>query len=454
MAIIFFDVTDIIHYATRYSRLTGIQRVQVCITNLLARKYAGDVIRCVFYDRVKKGMYEFDPNKRSEGSELDPEILLLELGLISPSSVFPSRTQVKSYLRRYGNKLVRTFKKIEIYMMAVLMPHRLRKMGVEIKKPSDGIYSRVSVSSVQFLPKESIYVCLGSSWLHPEVGEFGRSHFVKGGKVVQMVHDLIPISHPQFYTAIEAQRFVSWLRSSFEYTSEFLAISCWTAKALEEFAKQNGRDVKARPVALAHEFMGFKRGSVVHGQPDMTSLEDKDFVLCVGTVEHRKNGIALLKSWEVLIKEFGRSVPLLVFAGKYGRGSVEFEKYLHGNHALARHVQVIHAVSDQGLAWLYSNCLFTAMPSLTEGWGLPIGESAWFGKVCVTSDVTSMPEVCGQLAEYVDPQDVSSIHACVRRLVVDSAYRTQREMQISSVPLRGWGDVAEDIRGFLLAGGI
>ena len=445
MSLIYFDVTDIVHYASRYSRLTGIQRVQLCITNILSRKYGGDVIRCVYYDYLRKGMYEYDPNERLAGSELDPEVLLLELGLLSPSAIFPTKAQVKSYLRRYSSKPVRALKKADVYLSAFLFPARLKALGLEVRGRESGAYDRITVSGLDVLPDDSCYVCMGSSWLHPKVGDFARSHYINGGKFVQLIHDLIPVSHPQYFTAKELNDFSTWLMASFEYTSAFIAVSRWTAKALGEYARQHGYDVNASAVALAHEFMGFDRGVPVPAQPEILSFESRGFVLCVGTIEHRKNCIALLKTWELLIDELGGLVPRLVFAGKYGRGGVDFEKYLESSYKLAGHVTVMHAVSDEGLAWLYSNCLFTAMPSLTEGWGLPIGESAWFGKVCVTSNVTSMPEVCGSLAEYVDPNDMASMVSCFRNLISNRDYLKMRELEIAAVELRVWADVANEI---------
>ena len=46
---------------------------------------------------------------------------------------------------------------------------------------------------------------------------------------------------------------------------------------------------------------------------------------------------------------------------------------------------------DAELAWLYANAAFTVFPSLMEGWGLPVGESLWFGKPCVASSGSAVP---------------------------------------------------------------
>jgi glycosyltransferase involved in cell wall biosynthesis len=116
---------------------------------------------------------------------------------------------------------------------------------------------------------------------------------------------------------------------------------------------------------------------------------------------------------------------------------------------LAQQVRVIHAPSDRELAWLYQNCLFTAYPSLYEGWGLPVGESVWFGKYCVASQATSIPEVCGDLLDYVDPNDLASICACLRKYIVDGDALRQQEARILNIVARRWVEVARDIYGYV-----
>jgi glycosyltransferase involved in cell wall biosynthesis len=446
VARIYFDITDIIYYAARYSRLTGIQRVQLCITGLLARKYGGEVIRCAFFDKTKGGMVEFDPSLRATGSEFDAEALLIELGLLRPTALFPSKVQVKSYLRRYNySKTLRTLKKIDVYLSALCWRPRLKRLGLATGATSSAVPDSIPLAKLNSLPAGSCYACMGSVWLHPEVVEFARQHHAAGGDVVQMVYDLIPISHATNYSKQESAAYAAWLTGAFAYTTRFISISQWTADALRQFATQVGHSAAISVVTLAHEFMGFDRLAKSVTPAYLSFLSGKRFVLCVGTIEHRKNGIALLQAWQKLIETLSDQVPQLVFAGKYGTGGAEFQDYLAKHPALSRYVHVIHAPSDSDLAWLYQSCLFTTLPSLIEGWGLPVGESAWFGKFCVASLATSVPEVCGDLMDYVDPHDIDSIEVGLRRPIVDSAYLRQREEGIVRAQLKNWSDVAEEI---------
>ena len=96
---------------------------------------------------------------------------------------------------------------------------------------------------------------------------------------------------------------------------------------------------------------------------------DAPFVLCVGTLEVRKNGAALLQAWRQLAPRLGDRLPRLVFAGRQGWRIQEFKTALAKHPELARRVRIVDSPSDRELAYLYQHCLFAAYPSLYEGWG-------------------------------------------------------------------------------------
>ncbi len=105
-------------------------------------------------------------------------------------------------------------------------------------------------------------------------------------------------------------------------------------------------------------------------------LSGKEFVLCVGTIEIRKNHGFLVKIWEALAAEFGDAeIPRLVFVGKWGWNIEELKDEIDRTRALDRWLIVYNNLSDSELDHLYEHCLFTAYPSFAEGWGLPVGES-------------------------------------------------------------------------------
>jgi glycosyltransferase involved in cell wall biosynthesis len=450
---VYFDITDIVLYAKRNSTVVGIPRVELNIVSLLAKKYGGEVIRCVFFNPESQTLYEFDPSLRQSGAEFDAECLLIDLGLAKATRVLPSEVQVKSYLKRFShNKPLRTLKKMEVYLSAVLMPWRLKGMGISMRAVELAKRKAIPISTLTALPPDSSYVCLGAVWFLPEVWSFARAHKARGGRVVQLVYDLIPISHPHYYTPKEPPAFTEWLNNALDYATHIACISRWTEVDLKKYAAARNRNPVTKVVPLAHEFAGFDRATKLAAPAQLARLVGTRYVLCVGTIEYRKNDIALLQIWQQLIAELGSKPPLLVFAGKYGKGGAEFQEFLANSPELRAAVQVVHAPSDQDLAWLYQNCLFTTYPSVFEGWGLPVGEAAWFGKYCVASNATSIPEVCGDLLEYVDPANIDSIKSGIVKAINDEGFLRRCEARIENAKLKAWVDVAEEVYAFATYG--
>lgn len=117
----------------------------------------------------------------------------------------------------------------------------------------------------------------------------------------------------------------------------------------------------------------------------------------------------------------------MVVAGARGWLSEETMSRLLRTPVFAGVVHHVADASDREIAWLYENCAFTVYPSLYEGWGLPVSESHDFGKVCVTSDRSSLPEAGEGVALLLDPHDRGSWVEQVLRLWEDVEHRVARE---------------------------
>ena len=97
--------------------------------------------------------------------------------------------------------------------------------------------------------------------------------------------------------------------------------------------------------------------------------------------------------------------------------------------------------SDATLYQLYERCLFTVFPSFYEGWGLPVGESLWFGKNCIASNASSIPEVGKEFVTYFDPQSLDEL----KEKLVLCLDKKIPEPSVQRNELRVWNQVAIDI---------
>src|SRR6185437_13860829 len=95
-------------------------------------------------------------------------------------------------------------------------------------------------------------------------------------------------------------------------------------------------------------------------------------------------------------------------------------------------IVLVEDPSDAELERLYQGCLFTLFPSFHEGWGLPVTESLTFGKPCVISNATSLPEAGGTLARYFDPENIADATRVIRETIADRASLAAWEQRIVS----------------------
>jgi len=146
---------------------------------------------------------------------------------------------------------------------------------------------------------------------------------------------------------------------------------------------------------------------------------DRPYVLSVGTLQPRKNFVRLIRAFARL-PDTGR---VLVIAG--GRGWL-YESVLE---EAARHpdrVRVMGFVEDADLPALYRGADLFVFPSFYEGFGLPVLEAMACGVPVVCSGVSSLPEVAGDAALLVDPEDEDGLMGAMRRALEDEGLR--REM--------------------------
>lgn len=139
--------------------------------------------------------------------------------------------------------------------------------------------------------------------------------------------------------------------------------------------------------------------------------ERSGFVLCVATLEPRKNLARAIQAHTRLPPPIRRDHPLVI-AGARGWEHDELHR-----SAAAAGVEVVTGPSDDQLADLYAGCCVFLFPSLYEGFGLPLLEAMSAGAACVTSNVSSLPEVGGDAVHYVDPTSVDAIHEAISELL-------------------------------------
>lgn len=270
---------------------------------------------------------------------------------------------------------------------------------------------------------------IGAAWTHhgfgETVGELRRRH---GMRFALLVHDLLPITHPQFVAPRHIPGFVRWLGEMADVLDLALTPSRASAEALRDWLDEGGRPLP--PICPVPFGAGFPSST---GSLPVAAEAGRRHVLYVSTIEVRKNHMLLLRVWERLIAAHGAdAVPPLVFAGKYGWEIDELKAELARTGFLGGKITAVQNLTDGQLAELYRQSHFTVFPSFCEGWGLPVAESLLYGRYCIASDATSIPEVGGRFLDYHDPADLDAAHRLIERALFEPGYLAERERLIAA----------------------
>jgi glycosyltransferase involved in cell wall biosynthesis len=258
----------------------------------------------------------------------------------------------------------------------------------------------------------------GAFWIYHRYDLLGILR-QKNTNVTAFVHDLIQIANPEFVEEGATKEFRRGLIDVLQMCNYVLTSSHFVAEEVRRYLKDRMNfqlPVISIPLATELQAKNCKNNLI---NREFQELVKEEYILVVSTLEIRKNHIYLIKIWERLIREFDGNVPNLIFVGKWGWAISDLKEYLSRSDFLGGRLYIYNAISDSDLEFLYKNCLFTIYPSFAEGWGLPIGESLWYGKPCIASNTTAMPEVGGQFCKYLDPFDVEDGYRVISSVLAD-----------------------------------
>jgi glycosyltransferase involved in cell wall biosynthesis len=169
------------------------------------------------------------------------------------------------------------------------------------------------------------------------------------------------------------------------------------------------------------------------------------FVLCVGTLEPRKNLVRAIQAHEALNDELRVRHPLVIAGARGWEGDEILQR------AAAAGARILTDVPEGDLVELYSTCAVFLFPSLYEGFGLPLLEAMSTGAPCVTSNLSSLPEVGGDAVRYVTPTSVDEIHDVLEDLLRSPEQRAQlSEKARARAAGLSWDRTAEGVLATLL----
>lgn len=235
------------------------------------------------------------------------------------------------------------------------------------------------------------------------------------------VMDLSFLHFPQTFTKKDVMQLSYWTSYSVKKAAAIFTIS--------EASKSDIIKKYSVPAQKIHvTYPGVR--NIVTLKPSlypMRKLKEKykingEYFLFVGTLQPRKNIEKLVEAFSLVKKESANKDLQLVIVGKKGW---LYEDILKApkEYGVSEDVVFLDFVTDEDLPDLYGNAISFVLPSLYEGFGLPVLEAMSYGCPVITSDVSSLPEAGGDAALYVDPKDALDIAKKMNMLLNDKSLR-------------------------------
>jgi len=237
-------------------------------------------------------------------------------------------------------------------------------------------------------------------------------------KEIVTVNDIFPLTGQNYSTPEFQRRFTELLLEAAARATCVISPSQYTADRLV-----NHVGVPREKIRVIQDGVEFPTSRLTpeerRREREQCVGPGNEMILVVGVLENRKNVGNALRALERLPARYR-----VVLAGKDGYGHEAIHDFIR-QEGLTSRVVVLGYVKEERLNILYQAASVLLFPSLEEGFGIPVLEAMAHGLPVVAAGTSSLPEVGGEAALYVDPHDPADMAAKVRQAVEDTALREQ-----------------------------
>lgn len=314
------------------------------------------------------------------------------------------------------------------------MPHTRVQMPQGLWKCTPSLWR--SLASAQDVEKDGVQIYHGLSQELP----LGLPEKVR--KIVT-IHDLIAWRYPQYFSPFDRTIYRTKQRNACRVADVVVAISEQTKRDLVELI-----GIPEEKIKVVYQTCDGIFWEMDHRQQETETVRKKynlpdKYVVCVGTIEERKNQLCAIRAARRLPEEIG-----LVMVGR-PRGK-------YGQQIMSEADERIRIVTDADFAdfpALYGGAIASVYISRFEGFGIPILESMCCDTPVVTSCVSSMPEAGSDAALYADPDDDTAVAGHLIRLATDDVFKQKciekgRIQRMKFSPKKVAQDMLEVYRSF------
>ncbi len=254
--------------------------------------------------------------------------------------------------------------------------------------------------------------------------------FKKTQPLIVTIHDIIPITNPEFcrYRDVIAAQLL--MRHAINKADMIIAVSQYSAgQILAKFPHVQSR------LTTIYEGIDHNRFTPAPNRQELAqtlsnryALFSPHFLLCVATLNPRRNLVRLIRSFSEYIHSVNDSDACLVIAGCRGWKDNEVFQTINQMNLETR-VHFLQDVSDNDIVQLNQSALAAINVSLLEGFGFPVLEAMACGTPVICSSTTSLGEIAGDAALCIDPTNQASIVEAMYKIIQDQGIRENLSKQ-------------------------
>ncbi|HEY9650559.1 MAG TPA: glycosyltransferase family 1 protein [Coleofasciculaceae cyanobacterium] len=238
------------------------------------------------------------------------------------------------------------------------------------------------------------------------------------------IYDLTFIKYPNYVNSV-VKTYTQRVKQSLKWTDVIITISESSKKDIINYLNIEPERIYVTPLASRYDSAYLYNNKNIISQNINLSHYDftQPYILFVSTIEPRKNITTLIAAFNHLKQKYKIDHHLILIGQKGWRYEPIFSEIERS--PWKEQIHHLNYLSDETVALFYSKADVFAYPSHYEGFGLPVLEAMTLGAPVVTSNTSSLPEVAGDAALLVDPNDSINLAEAILKIISDSQLRQE-----------------------------
>jgi len=332
---------------------------------------------------------------------MKPKVFINTISLLSPL------TGIGRYTYEISKKIKKS-KKFYVnfyygYLSNVLLEPKIKTKVRTIKS---------IVVSNSFTKKIGRWIVEKKTFFLPEYDIYWEPNFiplkhVKAKKIVTSIHDFSFLLYKEYHPKERIKYFEKNFFKNIKRSDFIITGSYFTKQEIIE-----NLDIDPNRIKVIYHGIDHNKFRVLKNFSIDINLPDK-FILSVGSIEPRKNLLNLLRAYDILNIDLKKQYKLVIVGFK-GWENEEIMNIINNNK---NYVYYLGYVSESNLVKIYNLATIFVYPSFYEGFGLPPIEAMACGTPVITSNLTSIPEICEKAAIYCNPYDIYDIKEKIENIL-------------------------------------